>query len=89
MTSHVLQGLGGLGLFLLRMVVITEGLRGLAGDALSRTLRRFTRSPASGALAGTLTTALVQSSSATTEWPCASSGAGGSRPPATHWRASR
>ena len=57
---------GGLGLFLLGMVVMTEGLRALAGDALNRALFRFTKSPLSGALSGAFATALVQSSSATT-----------------------
>ena len=62
----VLLCLGGLGLFLLGMVVLTEGLRALAGRALRRMLSRFTRSPFSGAVTGALTTAVVQSSSATT-----------------------
>ena len=58
--------LGGLGFFLLGMVVLTEGLRALAGHALRRVLTRFTRSPLSGAVTGAMTTAVVQSSSATT-----------------------
>jgi len=29
MTQHILQTLGGLGMFLLAMLVMTEGLRGL------------------------------------------------------------
>jgi phosphate:Na+ symporter len=58
--------LGGVGLFLLGMLVLTGGLRGLAGDALRRLLARFTRSPVSGAIAGAVTTAVIQSSSATT-----------------------
>jgi len=62
----VLLCLGGLGLFLLGMVVLTDGLRALAGRALRRMLSRFTRSPRSGAMIGALTTAVVQSSSATT-----------------------
>jgi len=57
---------GGLGLFLFGMSVMTDGLRGLAGDLLHRTLARFTRSPASGAVSGAGITALLQSSSATT-----------------------
>lgn len=57
---------GGLGLFLLGMVVMTDGLRSLAGDALNRVLFRFTRSPYSGAAFGAAVTAVVQSSSATT-----------------------
>ncbi len=66
MTGDLLEGLGGLGIFLLGLVVMTESLRELAGGSLRRTLARFTRSPASGAGVGALTTALVQSSSATT-----------------------
>ena len=64
--GSVLLCLGGLGLFLLGMVVLTEGLRALAGRALRRLLSRFTRSPFSGAVTGAVTTAVVQSSSATT-----------------------
>jgi len=66
MIGSVLLCLGGLGLFLLGMVVLTDGLRALAGRALRRMLSRFTRSPLSGAMTGAVSTALVQSSSATT-----------------------
>ena len=58
--------LGGLGVFLLGVVVMTDGLRGLAGDALRDALTRFTRSPYSGAATGAISTAILQSSSATT-----------------------
>lgn len=57
---------GGLGLFLLGMVVMTDGLRALAGDAIRRWLIRFTRNAYTGALSGAGCTALLQSSSATT-----------------------
>lgn len=53
-------------MFLLGMVVMTGGLRELAGEALQRVLARFTKSPTSGAVTGAATTAIVQSSSATT-----------------------
>lgn len=66
MTHQLLTTLGGLGLFLIGMVVMTEGLKALAGDALHAWLTRFTRSPASGALTGTVATAVLQSSTATT-----------------------
>jgi len=66
MNPGILDAAGGLGLFLLGMLVMTDGLRALAGDALRRTLTSFTRSPLSGALTGAATTAIVQSSSATT-----------------------
>lgn len=61
-----LQALGGVGLFLLGIVVMTDGLRSLAGDAVRSALMRFTKSPTSGALTGAITTAILQSSSATT-----------------------
>ena len=57
---------GGLGLFLLGMSVMTEGLHGLAGEYLRRALTRFTRSAVSGAATGAVGTAILQSSSATT-----------------------
>lgn len=63
---EVLLVFGGLGLFLLGMVVLTEGLRKLAGDALRRLLSQFTKTPLRGVVAGALTTAIIQSSSATT-----------------------
>ena len=66
MGTDVIQLLGGLGLFLLGMLVMTDGLRGLAGEQLNRRLARFTNGPVSGALAGAFTTALLQSSRATT-----------------------
>ena len=57
---------GGLGMFLLGMMVLTDGLRDLAGVSLHRFLRNYTKSPYSGAIAGALSTAVLQSSSATT-----------------------
>lgn len=65
MGNGFLQAVGGLGMFLLGMVVMTEGLRELAGETLQRVLARFTKSPASGAATGAATTAVIQSSSAT------------------------
>lgn len=62
----LLNAAGGLGLFLLGMALMTEGLRTLAGGRLRQGLLRFTRSPWSGAVSGALATALLQSSSATT-----------------------
>ena len=43
----VVQALGGLGLFLLGMIIMTEGLSELAGDAIRAALMRFTSSPTS------------------------------------------
>ena len=58
--------LGGIGLFLLGMTLLTDGLKVLAGDALRRVLIRFTGGPTRAVLSGAALTALVQSSSATT-----------------------
>jgi phosphate:Na+ symporter len=58
--------LGGIGLFLLGMVLMTEALKGLGGAALRRMLTRLVAGPVSGVAWGAATTALVQSSTATT-----------------------
>jgi phosphate:Na+ symporter len=58
--------LGGLGLFLLAITMITEGLKLAAGDALRDILTRSTRTPLRGVVSGILMTSLVQSSSAVT-----------------------
>lgn len=65
-SSMVIAILGGLGLFLLGMGVMTDGLRSLAGSALRRLLMRAAATPAKGAFWGAGVTLLVQSSSATT-----------------------
>lgn len=57
---------GGLGLFLLGMWLMTDGLKLAAGEALQAILERWTRTPARAFSSGFLITAVVQSSSATT-----------------------
>ena len=57
---------GGIGLFLLGMGLLTEGAKGFAGESLHRALLRFTGAPWKAFLSGTLATGLLQSSSATT-----------------------
>ncbi len=57
---------GGVGLFLFGMAVMTSGLRKLAGERLRVWLGRSTQNPVSGACTGAAFTALIQSSSATT-----------------------
>jgi len=57
---------GGVGLFLLGMMLLTDGLKAVAGDALRAILTRWVRGPISGACWGAVLTALVQSSTATT-----------------------
>jgi phosphate:Na+ symporter len=58
--------LGGIGLFLLGMRLMTDGLKLAAGESLKHILGTWTRTPWRGFLAGGLVTALVQSSSAVT-----------------------
>jgi phosphate:Na+ symporter len=60
------QLLGGIGLFLLGMMLLTDGLKAFAGDALRRALLRFTGTPLKAFGSGALATLMVQSSSATT-----------------------
>lgn len=66
MTDTVFQLLGGIGLFLMGMVLLTDGLKAVAGDALSAALVRFTGTPTKAFTSGALVTLMVQSSSATT-----------------------
>lgn len=67
MTLSLISGLvGGLGLFLLGMRLMTKGLRNAAGPALRTILGRWTKTPLRGLASGFLITALVQSSSAIT-----------------------
>jgi len=58
--------LGGIGLFLLGMHMLTEGLKLAAGRALEGLLERGTATPLRGLGAGMTMTALVQSSTAVT-----------------------
>lgn len=67
---------GGIGLFILGTIILTEGLRGLAGESLRRFLARSTVTPLRGAFAGAAATALIQSSSATTVMAVGFVGAG-------------
>lgn len=64
--ATLIQLLGGIGLFLLGMGVMTDGLRTLAGSALRSVLARAAATPVRGAFWGAFVTLLVQSSSATT-----------------------
>jgi phosphate:Na+ symporter len=57
--------IGGIGLFLLGMTLMTEGLKTAAGGALRDVLGRFTGGPFQAFASGAALTALVQSSSAT------------------------
>ena len=57
---------GGLGLFLLGIHHLTEGLKGLAGDSLRRALQAMVGGRLSAIVSGALFTVLLQSSTATT-----------------------
>ncbi|WP_455197455.1 Na/Pi cotransporter family protein [Kaarinaea lacus] len=57
---------GGLGLFLLAVNLITDGLKLAAGNALREILRKSTSTPLRGIVSGIGITAVVQSSSAVT-----------------------
>ena len=74
--NAILLAAGGLGLFMLGMLILTEGLKGLAGNHLRRWLANHTSTPTSGAIYGALTTAVIQSSSATTVMAVGFVGAG-------------
>src|SRR3974390_2643781 len=64
--STAISVLGGIGLFLLGMTVMTEGLKALAGSALRTLLGKAAATSLRGSFWGALVTLLVQSSSATT-----------------------
>lgn len=66
--SLIIAGMlaGGLGLFMLAVNMITDGLQAFAGRALRDMLGKWTRSPARGVFTGLCITAIVQSSSAIT-----------------------
>ncbi len=57
---------GGIGLFLVGMMLLSDGLVAFAGGTLGRALVRFTGTPSKAFVSGTFVTALVQSSTATT-----------------------
>lgn len=58
--------IGGIGLFLLGMMMITDGLRIAAGDALQAMLDQWTHTGFRAFMAGLIITAIVQSSTVTT-----------------------
>jgi phosphate:Na+ symporter len=64
--SMTISVLGGVGLFLLGMNVMTSGLKALAGSGLRTTLSKAAATPLSGTFWGAFVTLIVQSSSATT-----------------------
>ncbi|MFT3799856.1 MAG: Na/Pi symporter [Burkholderiaceae bacterium] len=57
---------GGLGLFLIGMMLLSQGLVAFGGPAMKSALAQFTGTPAKAFVSGTLATMAVQSSTATT-----------------------
>ena len=67
MTDNIFFGvIGGLGLFLFGMKVMSEGLQKIAGRSLRKILGLLTKTTIGGVLVGAGVTAIIQSSSATT-----------------------
>lgn len=64
--EHVFALLGGLGLFLYGMHMMSNGLENAAGDRMKAILEKLTSNRILGVLVGALITAIIQSSSATT-----------------------
>ncbi len=62
----VITTLGGLGLFILGMKMMTEGLQMTAGDRIKKILSAISTNRVIGCLTGAGVTAIIQSSSATT-----------------------
>lgn len=62
----ITQLIGGIGLFLLGMTLMTDSLKAMAGESLRRWLARFTGSPLKAMFSGIGFTLVVQSSTATT-----------------------
>ena len=62
----IINLLGGLGLFLYGMKMMGDGLENAAGDRLKGIFDRITSNPIKGVITGTIVTAIIQSSSATT-----------------------
>ena len=66
MTGVIIKTLGGLGMFILGMKMMTEGLQMTAGKRIKAILSAVSSNRILGCLTGTVVTAMVQSSSATT-----------------------
>src|SRR5215468_9260180 len=62
--SAIVKLVGGLGMFLLGIHHLTEGLKDLAGDSLRRALQRLVAGKLSAIASGVVFTVLIQSSTA-------------------------
>ena len=63
--QSIIQLLGGVGLFLFAIKLISEALQLIAGDRLRQLIGTLTKTPIMGVLVGACVTVLIQSSSAT------------------------
>lgn len=66
MLQVIIQLMGGIGIFLLGMSLMTDSLKAMAGESLRQWLGRFTGSPLKAMMSGIGFTLIVQSSTATT-----------------------
>ncbi len=66
MLQVTVQLIGGIGMFLLGMSLMTDSLKAMAGESLRQWLGRFTGSPFKAMMSGIGFTLIVQSSTATT-----------------------
>lgn len=66
MLNVVFPFVGGVGLFLIGMMLLSKSLVAFAGEALSKRLIRFTGTPIKAFSSGAVLTAMMQSSTATT-----------------------
>ena len=64
--TMILSLLSGIALFLFGMSLMGDGLKRIAGNKLELILYRLTNTPIKGVLLGSVVTAIIQSSSATT-----------------------
>ncbi len=64
--ANIFELLGGLGFFLFGMSLLGDGLKRVAGGKLETVLAKLTSNTFKGVLLGTIVTAIIQSSSATT-----------------------
>lgn len=64
--ATIAAALGGLGIFILAIGMMTEGLKAAVGPGLRTLLATWTKTPGRGVAAGFIMTAIVQSSSAVT-----------------------
>lgn len=76
MIQDLFVAIGGIGMFLLGMDVMTSALKEAAGGRVREILSRFTTTPLRGVVTGAVATAIIQSSSATTVMTVGFVGAG-------------